>query len=356
MRQHALSTWQKFKKNYLALGGLIFIVLLFLVSISGYLFLPDKTVATNNMQLSLALKKPGFSVDIFTLPNPNSVEEGFWMFSGKSQLKEEIPVDSFYQKSDSLFYKPYTTSRSGLWTSIKIDKNSFVLTNAIQSRTYWLGTDRFGRDQLSRLMLGARVSLAVGAIAVIISLIIGVTLGLLGGYFGGWVDAAVMWLINVIWSLPTLLIVVSMSLALGKGFWQIFVAVGLSMWVELARMVRGQVKSVKELEYVQAAQVLGFSHVRIMFKHILPNIIGPVIVICAANFASAILLEAGLSFLGLGVQPPMPSWGMMIKEHYSFIVFNAAHLAVFPGLAIMFTVMAFNFIGVGLRDAFDVRD
>ena len=128
------------------------------------------------------------------------------------------------------------------------------------------------------------------------------------------------------------------------------------MWVELARMVRGQVKSVKELEYVQAARVLGFSHVRIMLRHILPNIMGPVIVICAANFASAILLEAGLSFLGLGVQPPMPSWGMMIKEHYSFIVFNAAHLAIFPGLAIMFTVMAFNFIGVGLRDAFDVRD
>ena len=237
-----------------------------------------------------------------------------------------------------------------------MDDKIFKANSAIESRTYWLGTDRFGRDQLSRLLLGTRVSLSVGAIAVIISLIIGVTLGLLGGYFGGWVDTIVMWLINVIWSLPTLLIVVAMSLALGKGFWQIFVAVGLSMWVELARMVRGQVKSVKELEYVQAARVLGFSHVRIMLRHILPNIMGPVIVICAANFASAILLEAGLSFLGLGVQPPMPSWGMMIKEHYSFIVFNAAHLAIFPGLAIMFTVMAFNFIGVGLRDAFDVRD
>lgn len=355
MRQHALTTWQKFKKNKLAFWGLVFIAVLILVSLSGYLFLPDKTVATNNMQLSLALKKPGFTVQIFTIPNHNKKEEGFWLFSGKSQLKEEVPIDSFYQILDSFYYRPYTPSKNGLWTAIQVD-NSFEANNAIQSRTYWLGTDRFGRDQLSRLMLGARVSLSVGAIAVIISLIIGVTLGLLGGYFGGWIDAAVMWLINVIWSLPTLLIVVSMSLALGKGFWQIFVAVGLSMWVELARMVRGQVKSVKELEYVQAAQVLGFSHIRIMFRHILPNIIGPVIVICAANFASAILLEAGLSFLGLGVQPPMPSWGMMIKEHYSFIVFNAAHLAVFPGLAIMFTVMAFNFIGVGLRDAFDVRD
>jgi ABC-type dipeptide/oligopeptide/nickel transport system permease subunit len=356
MRQHALSTWQKFKKNNLALGGLFFIVLLILISISGYLFLPDKTVASNNMQLSLALKKPGFSINIFTIPKHDKLEEGFWWFSGKSQIKEEVPIDSFYLESDSLYYKPYTSSGNGLWMSMIIENKSFNVNKAIKSRTYWLGTDRFGRDQLSRLMLGARVSLSVGAIAVIISLIIGVILGLLGGYFGGWVDAVVMWLINVIWSLPTLLIVVAMSLALGKGFWQIFVAVGLSMWVELARMVRGQVKSVKELEFVQAAQVLGFSHVRIMFKHILPNIMGPVIVICAANFASAILLEAGLSFLGLGVQPPMPSWGMMIKEHYSFIIFNAAHLAVFPGLAIMFTVMAFNFIGVGLRDAFDVRD
>ena len=356
MRQHALNTWQKFRKNKLALSGLVFIVVLVVVSLTGYLFLPDKTVASNNMQLSLALKKRGFNVKILKLSSDSSSEKEFWLFSGKSQINEEIPIDTFYQLFDTVYYKPYTASGNGLWTSIKVDDKIFKANSAIESRTYWLGTDRFGRDQLSRLLLGTRVSLSVGAIAVIISLIIGVTLGLLGGYFGGWVDTMVMWLINVIWSLPTLLIVVAMSLALGKGFWQIFVAVGLSMWVELARMVRGQVKSVKELEYVQAARVLGFSHVRIMLRHILPNIMGPVIVICAANFASAILLEAGLSFLGLGVQPPMPSWGMMIKEHYSFIVFNAAHLAIFPGLAIMFTVMAFNFIGVGLRDAVDVRD
>lgn len=324
-------------------------VLLSLISISGYLFLPDKSVAANQMQLSLALKPPGFSVKVLeTAPKEKS---GFWIFSGKEHVNDGIPVDTFWWDNNTCFYRPF--SRSGDAPVEAMVKNRAEIR--VLKKTFWLGTDKFGRDQLSRLLLGTRISLSVGFIAVIISLFLGVTLGLLGGYYGGRVDAVVMWLINVVWSLPTLLVVVALSMAIGKGFWQIFVAVGLSMWVELARIVRGQVKSVKEMEYVQAAHVLGFGDYRIMAYHILPNIAGPVIVICASNFASAILLEAGLSFLGLGVQPPMPSWGMMIKEHYGYIVFDAAHLALVPGVAIMLTVMAFNFIGVGLRDAFDVK-
>jgi peptide/nickel transport system permease protein len=152
-----------------------------------------------------------------------------------------------------------------------------------------------------------------------------------------------------------LLLVFAISFVLGKGFWQIFIAVGLTMWIGTARLIRGQVLSIKELEYVQAAKVMGFSSWRIIIKHILPNVIGPTIVMAASNFATAILIEAGLSFLGVGVQPPIPSWGLMIKENYNFLITNKPLLALVPGLAIMLLVLAFNILGNALRDAFDVK-
>ncbi len=185
---------------------------------------------------------------------------------------------------------------------------------------------------------------------------IGITLGLIAGYFRGRTDDVIMWFVNVIWSIPTLLMVIAITLALGKGFWQVFVAVGLTMWVEVARIVRGQVMAIRELEYVEAGKALAYKSNRIIFKHILPNVIGPVIVISAANFAAAILIEAGLSFLGIGAQPPMPSWGGMIKDHYAYIIMDKAYLAIIPGMAIMSLVLAFMLLGNGLRDAFDVKD
>ena len=194
-------------------------------------------------------------------------------------------------------------------------------------------------------MIGTRISLSIGFIAVFISLLIGISIGAIGGYFGGAIDQFVMWLINVTWSIPTLLLVIALTLALGKGFWQVFIAVGLTMWVEVARVVRGQVKSVKQLPYITAAHALGYSNLRIITKHILPNIMAPVIVISAANFAAAILIESGLAFLGIGAQPPIPTWGNMIKEHYNYIVLGQAHLAIIPGLAIMSLVMAFMLVG-----------
>ena len=225
----------------------------------------------------------------------------------------------------------------------------------ILNQTFWFGTDRFGRDLLSRMIYGIRVSLAVGLIAVFISLLIGISLGLLAGFYRGRVDSIIMWFVNVIWSIPTLLLVIAITLALGKGFWQVFVAVGLTMWVEVARIVRGQVLAIRELEYIDASKVLAYSSYRIIFKHILPNVIGPVIVISAANFAAAILIEAGLSFLGIGAQPPIPTWGGIIKDHYSYIIMDKAYLAIIPGLAIMSLVLSFMILGNGLRDAFDVR-
>ncbi|MDC1416558.1 ABC transporter permease, partial [Flavobacteriaceae bacterium] len=186
--------------------------------------------------------------------------------------------------------------------------------------------------------------------------IIGVSLGAVAGYFGGKVDAIIMWIINVTWSIPTLLLVIAITLALGKGFWQVFIAVGLTMWVEVARVVRGQVMSVKQMQYVTAARALGFTDYRIITKHILPNIMAPVIIISAANFAGAILIESGLSFLGIGAQPPMPSWGGIIKDHYSYIVLGKPYLAIIPGLAIMSLVTAFMLVGNALRDALDVKN
>lgn len=332
--------WAKYRKNGLAVFGLIFILICSIIAIGGYVFTPDKSSACNEMHLEIDRKPLGYRA---------------W-FSPDTTERKLSPSSLFITGADPLnhlflFGSDKDTSAVNLLQAppITADHQNLV------SKKYLLGTDIFGRDVLSRILLGTRVSLSVGLISVLISLILGVTMGLMAGYYRGWVDNVVMWLINVIWSLPTLLLVIAITFALGKGFWQIFVAVGLTMWVELARIIRGQVFSLREQEYVQAARMLGYSNFRIMFRHILPNCVGPIVVICAANFASAILLEAGLSFLGLGVQPPFPSWGQMLSENADYIALGAAHLAIAPGIAIMLLVMSFNFVGNGLRDALDVK-
>lgn len=339
---------------------MVIIVFAVLTAVLGYVIMPDDSPSANNMALPLSLKKPGAKFKLLLLPKAEKVDNvNFFtrMISGQPVLNQEIPITAYQVKGDSIIVDEYLSDED------KPERKAFFmhkelrekLDQHIVTKTFWLGTDVYGRDLLSRIILGARISLAVGLMAVIISLLIGVTIGALAGYYGGWLDGALSWLMNILWSLPALLLVIALSFALGKGLWQIFIAVGLSMWVEAARLVRGQVISLKQAEYIEAARALGYTNTRIIARHILPNMIGPVLVIASSNFASAILLEAGLSFLGFGAQPPVPTWGGMIREHYGFIIMDAAYLAILPGLAIMLMVYAFNLVTTGLRDAFDIK-
>ncbi len=353
--------WKRLKKNKSAMFGLMIIVLAVLLSVFGYVVAPDNSPNADLQTVEIQAKKPGYSQQFLKLPGNNKVA-GTWLnhfISGKKNNFQLIPIKGYRIHGDSLLVNKFIDDDTTVVQYYSINQLTFNQPSNIQqnfiTKKYWLGTDKFGRDILSRLIIGTRVSLAVGLIAVLISLTLGIILGALAGYYRGWVDEVIMWLVNVTWSIPTLLLVFAITMAMGKGFWQIFIAVGLTMWVSVARLIRGQVMAIKEMEYIQAARALGLRDSRIILRHILPNILGPVMVIAASNFATAIIVEAGLSFLGIGIQPPQPSWGLMIKENYNFIITHNPLLALVPGFAIMLLVLAFNLLGNGLRDAVDVK-
>ena len=377
--------WKRFRSNKLGMLSCFFVIIWAILALFAYLIIPDKTPNANRQILEISTKKPGFEVDMLMIPKENAnVKTPFFKFliDGRPDDCIYLPFDSIhvgasqttvylYQSEASLNVRteiienkelirigPSTLRQaqgSGTFGSAE-EADAYIKSHCVKHRKFLLGTDQFGRDFLSRLILGSRISLTVGFIAVLLSLMIGIVLGSLGGFFRGKVDDAVVWFVNVVWSIPTLLLVIAITFALGKGIAQVFIAVGLTMWVEVARIVRGQILSIRETTFVEAGRALGFRNLRIIFKHILPNILNPIIVVSAANFASAILLEAGLSFLGIGVQPPMPSWGSMIKENYAFIILDAAYLAILPGIAIMLLVLAFMLIGNALREALDVKN
>ncbi len=227
----------------------------------------------------------------------------------------------------------------------------------IEKRFYPLGTDEAGRDMYSKLIFGTRIALLIGLASVVISLVVGVTLGAIAGFFGGLFDSVISWLITVFFAIPSIMWVIAISFVLGsRELWVVFVAVGLTTWVDIARLVRGQIISIKQSLYIDAAKALGYSNGRIVFNHILPNIIDPLIIASTSNFATAILVESGLSFLGIGVRPPTPSWGYMIYEGFKTIGSpNSLHIILVPCVAISLTILAFNLLGNGLRDALDPK-
>ncbi len=356
------AAWKRLKKNRGAMAGLFIIAVSILVAVFAYFIAPDPSPYANRIILEIGGNKPGYTQQFLLVKKEREVSKAsfFGRLAGGIEdpyiylpvVTSSVQGDSGIVKGDSIIVQHFIDE--GLSERQAWHKNQLAPDPLVRMK-FRLGTDKFGRDILSRLIVGTRISLSVGLITVIISLSIGLVLGSIAGFFRGRADDVIMWFINVIWSIPTLLLVFAITLALGKGFWQVFIAVGLTMWVSVARLVRGQVLAIRELEYIEAARALGYSPAHTIVRHVWPNILGPVIVIAASNFASAIVIEAGLSFLGIGVQAPQPSWGLMIKENYNFIITQNPVLALAPGIAIMLLVLAFNLLGNGLRDAMQVK-
>jgi peptide/nickel transport system permease protein len=226
--------------------------------------------------------------------------------------------------------------------------------NLSPSLAHLMGTDKFGRDVLTRVLFGARVSLAIGSLAMVISIGLGTVVGAVSGYFGGAVDGILMRLVDTMLSFPKLVLLITVVALFEPSLTIVVLVLGLTLWPSSARIVRGEVLSVREREFIQAARALGLSAPRIIFRHILPNVMGPVIVAATLGIGNIILIEAGLSFLGLSVQSSVPTWGVMIRDGREYMI-QAWWVATFPGLAIVFTVVAFNLLGDGLRDALDPR-
>jgi len=355
------------------MAGLFIIVFATLIALLGYLIMPDKTTNANNTIVQLQKKAPGFKVPVIKIPAaevPDAMENIFSkMLFGEKQSFSEYPYRTYAINGDFIRLTPFEKNNAlpqeaqvFQISRITGDKHQDQALKKLKqdylyTKTFWLGTDNAGRDVLSRLILGTRISLGIGLVAVLISVVIGIAVGALAGYFGGWVDKLMLFFMTVVWSVPGIMLVIAISLALNsKGIWVSFVAVGLTMWVDVARVVRGQFLSLKEKTYIEAAKVLGLPRYRIIINHILPNMIGPLIVIATVNFASAILMEAGLSFLGLGVQPPAPSWGMMVNEGFQLIGARAGlFLVLLPSACISLLVLSFNLLGNGLRDAYDPK-
>lgn len=240
------------------------------------------------------------------------------------------------------------------WAPYGYEEQNLLLGATPPSAAHWLGTDIFGRDMLTRVFYGGRVSLMVGFIATAVALVIGVTYGAIAGYAGGRVDAVMMRLVDILYALPFMIFIILLMVVFGRNLLLLFLAIGAVEWLTMARIVRGQVQSLRQQEYIEAAISIGLGPAAIIRKHVLPNVLGPIIVYTTLTIPNVMLLEAFLSFLGLGIQPPQSSWGVLISYGVETME-EYAWLLIFPGLALAFTLFALNFLGDGLRDALDPK-
>lgn len=311
-------------KNVIYIFSICFLCLCTCCLIFGYLICTDKTIYANTQVPEISLKNPGF-VTCYDLNNNIDVS------------KQTLFSIMLY--GEQIIQKPQINNNK---------KNKSCIR-------YFLGTDRYGRDVYSRLIIGVRYTLIVSSVAVLFSLIIGICLGLLAGYFGGKTDQLISLIISLFWSLPTILLAFVILMSFGRNMISIFISIGLTMWGDVARLVRGLVIYYKEQHFVQACKAMGFSHLRVMFFHILPNISGPIWIQASSNFALAILLESGLSFLGMGLQPPIPTLGNILQEQYSLAFSGKIIQAIIPSIVVVLLILSFQIITNHFRDRTDIK-
>lgn len=326
--------WHRLRKNRLAVVGAIYLAVLTVATALPWVF----GLSFEAQGLELGAVPPGTTVVKVYVPG------------------QRVPVENFGLDDLSGHLAGFPPGAAGAALLRRIAAGEAVPVGGYVCRLshFWLGSDTLGRDLLARILYGARLSLLVGLVATLVALAIGVTYGAVSGFFGGKLDMFMMRLVDIIYALPFTIFVILLMVFFGQNIFLLFLAIGAVQWLTMARIVRDQVRSVRQKEYIEAARVLGFGKRRIIFRHIIPNVLGPVIVYATLTVPSVMLLEAFLSFLGLGVQPPMSSLGRLIKEGADAME-EYWWLLVFPGAVFSLTLFSLNFLGDGLRDALDVR-
>lgn len=340
------------------MGGL-YVCVWVLLATFAYFVVPDNSPHANLQTAEISKLPPGSSITFLLKPVAQSEKVSLWrqFLYGKPAAFNYIPISRLPAiVQDSLV--SYQTLKGiainsplGEWQG-RLQTDSDLQEKFVVKKSFIMGTDAFGRDVWSRLVVGARVSLAIGFLSMLLSMLLGFWVGAVAGFIGGKTDLLLMWFAGVVWTIPTLLLAIAINFVLGTGFWQLMLAIALSNWVDIARLVRGQVLSIRQMPFIEAAESVGLKPLPILFRHIFPNLYSPLIVMAVANFGSAILIESGLSFLGLGVGVGIPTWGRMVYDGYAFLLFERGRwLAILPGCALILLVVSINLIGNWLRDS-----